>query len=55
MKDFKQCYDLKHWEFAAASHARMKALLESAKSQVLKDYAQERISAYEQEYPQLKD
>lgn len=55
MKDSKQSYDQKHWEITVARHARMKALLEGAQSQFLKDFAQEGIAECEKAYPQLRD
>ena len=55
MKDSKQSYDQKHWEITVARHARMKALLDGAQSDALKNFAREGIAECEKAYPQLRE
>lgn len=56
MKDFKDSFAQKYWEFAVRTHTRMKEwLVQFPYNQKMIDMANERIEELEEKYPQLKD
>lgn len=53
MKDSKNSWEQRSWEYAVAEHTRLKEWLAKYNTPMLISYAKERMEKLEKEYPQL--
>lgn len=54
-KDFAKSYKQKHWEYAVSIYERMqKRIVDFPMNAKIQQYAKDRVSELEKEYPQLK-